>query len=55
MSLETDIQTACEEQEALETTAREIEARIRKKTVLHGLCQRVHTVNLLTVTLSPSR
>ena len=30
MSLETDIQTAYEEQEALETTAREIEARIRK-------------------------
>ena len=30
MSLETDIQTASEEQEALETTAREIEARIRK-------------------------
>ena len=30
MSLETDIQTACEEQEAVETTARELEARIRK-------------------------
>ena len=30
MSLETDIQTAYEEQEAVETTARELEARIRK-------------------------
>ena len=30
MSLETDIQTAYEEQEAVETTAREREARIRK-------------------------
>ena len=30
MSLETDIQTAYEEQEAIETTARELEARIRK-------------------------
>ena len=30
MSLETDIQTAYEEQEALETTAWDIEARIRK-------------------------
>ena len=30
MSLETDIQAAYEEQEAVETTARELEARIRK-------------------------
>ena len=30
MSLETDIQTAYEELEAVETTARELEARIRK-------------------------
>ena len=30
MSLETDIKTAYEEQEAVETTARELEARIRK-------------------------
>jgi len=30
MSLETDIQTAYEEQEAVETSARELEARIRK-------------------------
>ena len=30
MSLETDIQTAYEEQEAVETAARELEARIRK-------------------------
>jgi PIN domain nuclease of toxin-antitoxin system len=30
MSLETDIQTAYEEQEAVETTARELEARIHK-------------------------
>ena len=30
MSLEVDIQTAYEEQEAVETTARELEARIRK-------------------------
>ena len=30
MSLETDIQTAYEEQEAVESTARELEARIRK-------------------------
>ena len=30
MSLETDIQTAYEEQEAVETSAREVEARIRK-------------------------
>ena len=30
MSLEADIQTAYEEQEAVETTARELEARIRK-------------------------
>ena len=30
MSLEIDIQTAYEEQEAVETTARELEARIRK-------------------------
>ena len=30
MSLETDVQTAYEEQEAVETTARELEARIRK-------------------------
>ena len=30
MSLETDIQTAYEEQEAVETTARELEARIRR-------------------------
>ena len=30
MSLQTDIQTAYEEQEAVETTARELEARIRK-------------------------
>ena len=30
MSLETDIQTAYEEQEAVETTARDLEARIRK-------------------------
>ena len=30
MWLETDIQTAYEEQEAVETTARELEARIRK-------------------------
>ena len=30
MSLETDIHTAYEEQEAVETTARELEARIRK-------------------------
>ena len=30
MSLETDIQTAYEEQEAVETTARALEARIRK-------------------------
>ena len=55
MSLETDIQTAYEEQEALETTAREIEPVSARLTVLQGLCQRVHTVNLLTVTLSPSR
>ena len=30
MSLETDIQTAYEEQEAVETAARELEARIRR-------------------------
>ena len=30
MSLETDIQTAYEEQEAVETALRELEARIRK-------------------------
>ena len=30
MSLETDIQTAYEEQEVVETAARELEARIRK-------------------------
>ena len=55
MSLETDIQTAYEEQEAVETAARELEARIRRMTVLQGLCQGVPTVNLLTVTLLQSR
>ena len=30
MSLETDIQAACEEQEAVDTAARELEARIRR-------------------------
>ena len=37
MSLETDIQTAYEEQEAVETTARELEARIRKIDCAAGL------------------
>ena len=55
MSLETDIQTAYEEQEAVETAARELEARIRRIDGLQGLCQRVPTVNLLTVTPLPSR
>ena len=37
MSLETDIQTAYEEQEAVETAARELEARIRKIDGASGL------------------
>ena len=37
MSLEADIQTAYEEQEAVETTARELEARIRKIDCTAGL------------------
>ena len=55
MSLETDIQTAYEEQEAVETTARELEARIRKiDGAARCLCQRVLMVNPLIVMLSPS-
>ena len=36
MSLETDIQTAYEEQEAVETAARELEARIRTSNSFEG-------------------
>ena len=38
MSLETDIQTAYEEQEAVETAARELELVSAGLTVLQGLC-----------------
>ena len=55
MSLETDIQTAYEEQEAVETAARELELVSAKLTAQQGLCQRVHTVNRLTVTPLLSR
>ena len=55
MSLETDIKAAYEEQEAVETAARELELVSAGLTAQQGLCQRVHTVSLLTVTLSPTR
>ena len=55
MSLETDIQTAYEEQEAVETAARELELVSAEFTVLQGLCQNVLTVSPLIVTLSLGR
>ena len=55
MSLETDIQTAYEEQEAVESAARELEARIRRIDGAAGLMPARPTVNLLTVTLSLGR
>ena len=54
MSLETDIQPAYEEQEAVETAARELELVSARLTAQQGLCQLGLTVNPSTVTLSPS-
>ena len=55
MSLETDIQTAYEEQEAVETAARELEARIRRIDGAAGLMPGRAYGKLLTVTLLQSR
>ena len=55
MSLEIDIQAAYEAQEAVETTAREVELEFAKSTVLQGFCQCVRMGNLLIVRLLPSR
>ena len=54
MSLETDIQTAYEEQEAVEMQRVSLNLVSERLTVQHGLCQRVLTVNPSTVTLLPS-
>ena len=48
MSLKTDIQTAYEEQEDVETAARELKRVSAGLTVLQGLCQRVSTGGPLT-------
>ncbi len=55
MSLETDIQAAYEEQEAVETAARKLELVSAVLKVLQASCQHVLTVNPLIATLSLSR